>query len=231
LQRVIEETQISTRTVYKLAFGAIVLLLLLMTFLPTPRDPAESNASYRLAFPFGIAGGYILGADDSGRDVLSQMMVGGRFLLLRMFVIGAILTGGCRLLRRRARKRGGRIRPGAHGTILVVAIGIAVSLLSELVIALLSGGNGRPANVLGPVGAILLGTPRNPPSFSWGTIIALGRLDAVRAPWLVLFPGGGLVLVAGACVALCSGIVDVLRLRRDRRTLPAPTRAAGDEPA
>ncbi len=228
LQRVIDETQISTRTVYKLAFGIIVLALLLMTFLPTPRDPAESNASYRLAFPFGIAGGFILGADDSGRDVLSQMMVGGRFLVLRMVVIGAILTGICRIVRRRMRKRGGRIWPSTRGIVLVVAIGLAVAMLQELVVSFLVGGNVRSSGGLGPVGTVLLGIPRTPPGSSWGSIIALGRFDAVRAPWLILFPGGGLVLIAAACIALGSGIVDVLRLRADRRTLPAPTRVAGD---
>lgn len=76
--------------------------------------------------------------------------------------------------------------------------------------------------MLGIVGNVLLGMPRTSSSFSWGGIIAAGQYDAVRAPWLWLFPGGGLVLVASACVALGSGIVDVLRLRAERRNLPPP---------
>jgi hypothetical protein len=158
------------------------------------------------------------------------MMVGGRFLVLRMLLIGAILVGLCLVVRRRMRQRGGRVWPGAHAIILIVAIGLAVAMLEELVVGLLVGGNIRSSTILGPIGTVLLGIPRMPPSSSWGSIIALGRYDAVRAPWLVLFPGGGLLLVAAACVALGSGIVDVLRLRADRHTLPTPATTDGEQP-
>jgi len=86
LQRVIEESRLGPRTVYQLAFGAVVFLLLLMTFLPTPRDPNRMHFEYALAFPFSVSG-YVLGGDDVGGDVLSQMMVGGRFLALRLLVV------------------------------------------------------------------------------------------------------------------------------------------------
>jgi ABC-type dipeptide/oligopeptide/nickel transport system permease subunit len=65
-----------------------VLLLLLMTLLPTPRDPLQQNFSARLAFPLGAVSGYVLGGDQLGRDVLSRMMSGGRYLLFRLAVVG-----------------------------------------------------------------------------------------------------------------------------------------------
>jgi peptide/nickel transport system permease protein len=53
-----------------------------------PRDPLETNLAQRLA-PIGTPG-YLLGADDLGRDILSRLIWGGRITLLIGF--GAVMV-------------------------------------------------------------------------------------------------------------------------------------------
>ena len=59
--------------------------------------PLETSYGERLAAPQGVAGSAMLGTDGHGRDVLSRMIAGGRFILLRAVVIG-LLVGGRHLL-------------------------------------------------------------------------------------------------------------------------------------
>jgi ABC-type dipeptide/oligopeptide/nickel transport system permease subunit len=198
-----------------------VLLLLLMTLLPTPRDPLQQNMSARLAFPLGAASGYALGGDELGRDVLSRMMSGGRFLLLRLTILGAVLVGLTMLVRRqlnrraRARNpdqpRAGRIWAVTPMLVMLVTGVLALSVLSELAIGLA----GAPVflHILGPVGRVLLGVPRIPPAATWGRMLEDGLDVGVQAPWLPVFPLVGLVLVAAGLVALGTGIVDLLKQR------------------
>jgi len=221
LQRAIEESKLGMATIYKLAIGGVVLLLLLMTLLPLPRDPLQQNASARLAFPMGTASGYVLGGDQLGRDVLSRLMSGGRFLLLRLAIVGLILVGASVLVRHRLRKRArvrqpdqprpGRLWAITPGLVMLVTGGMALAVLSELVIALL----GAPAflQFLGPVGRVLLGVRRVPPHATWGGMLQDGLDLVVQAPWLPVFPLIGLLLVAVGLLLLGSGVVDVLRQR------------------
>jgi len=93
------------------------------------------------------------------------------------------------------------------------------------------GNNVSRLPLAGWAASLLLGVPRVPPDYSWGTILAHGMKDAVRAPWLVLAPGGGLAVVAAACVATGLGIVDLLRVRADRHdALSSPTETAEQAP-
>ena len=221
LQRAIEESKLGMATLYKLAIGGVVLLLLLMTLLPLPRDPLQPNASARLAFPMGTASGYVLGGDQLGRDVLSRLMNGGRFLLLRLAIVGLILVGASVLVRHRLRKRArvrqpdqprpGRLWAITPGLVMLVTGGMALAVLSELVIGLV----GVPVflRYLGPVGRVLLGVPRLPPNPTWGGMLEDGLDLAVQAPWLPVFPLIGLILVAVGLLLLGSGVVDVLRQR------------------
>jgi peptide/nickel transport system permease protein len=76
-----------------LAVAAAVFLLLITlvsVFAPVlaPRDPIETNLSQRLV-PIGTPG-YLLGADDLGRDILSRLIWGGRITLL--IGLGAVLV-------------------------------------------------------------------------------------------------------------------------------------------
>ena len=64
--------------------AAIFLLLVagasILAPILAPRDPIETNLSQRLV-PIGTPG-YLLGADDLGRDILSRLIWGGRISLL-----------------------------------------------------------------------------------------------------------------------------------------------------
>jgi ABC-type dipeptide/oligopeptide/nickel transport system permease subunit len=182
-----------------------------MSVLPTPRDPFQSNISERLAFPTGTIGGHVLGADQLGRDVLSRLMVGGRALLFRLAIVGLLLTASGILLQRRLKKRTGRAWPSPALLVMLVAGGLAVSVLAETLIGY--AGPSEPVRFLGPVGRIFLGVPANPPAPTWGGMLAEGRQIGVQAPWLPIFPLGGLILVILGIVSLGSGLADVVRQR------------------
>lgn len=80
-----------------LVFGAILLLIVLMAiFAPliAPADPYKTNIIRRLkdiGFP-----GHPLGTDQTGRDMLSRLIYGGRLSLFMgvMPVINALIIGG-----------------------------------------------------------------------------------------------------------------------------------------
>jgi peptide/nickel transport system permease protein len=76
-----------------LIFLGLVALLSLLAPLLAPHDPIETNLSQRLVPP-GTPG-YLLGADDLGRDILSRLIWGGRISLLIGFsaVLAAMVAG------------------------------------------------------------------------------------------------------------------------------------------
>lgn len=221
LQRVIEESKLGMATIYKLTIGLAILLLLLMTLLPTPRDPLQQNSLARLAFPLGAASGYILGGDQLGRDVMSRMMSGGRYLLVRLSVVGLFLVGASLLVRRRVRRRAQARQPGrpipgrlwavTPGLVMLVTFGMALSVLIEAALSLFGGPSALA--YLGPVGRIVLGVPSAPPTPTWGGMLLDGLDVGIQAPWLVIFPLTGLILVAVGLALLGSGVADVLKQR------------------
>jgi peptide/nickel transport system permease protein len=74
-------------------FLILVALISLLAPILAPHDPIETNLSQRLA-PIGTPG-YLLGADDLGRDILSRLIWGGRISLVVGFgaVMVAMLLG------------------------------------------------------------------------------------------------------------------------------------------
>ncbi len=70
------------------AFLLLAAVLSLLAPVLAPHDPLETNLSQRLA-PIGSPG-YLLGADDLGRDILSRLIWGGRITLLIGF--GAVMV-------------------------------------------------------------------------------------------------------------------------------------------
>jgi ABC-type dipeptide/oligopeptide/nickel transport system permease subunit len=211
IQRALEQSKLGMATLYKLTFGGLVLVLLLMTLMPTPRDPQQQDFQNRLAFPMGTIGGHVLGADQQGRDVLSRLMLGGRVLLFRLAIVGLLLTGVGILLQRRIRRRTGRLWPGYPLLVVLVAAGMALSVFAETAIGY--AGPSEPVRFLGPIGRIFLGVPGSGTMPSWGGMLAEGRQIGVQAPWLVLFPGSGLILVTVGVMALGSGLADVVKQR------------------
>jgi ABC-type dipeptide/oligopeptide/nickel transport system permease subunit len=193
----------------------------LLTLLPLPKDPVQTNFSARLAFPLGAVSGYVLGGDQQGRDVLSRLMSGGRYLLFRLTIVGLVLAGSSLLVRRRLQRRAAQREPGTARVgrlwavtptlVMIVTFGMAISVLSEAGLGLF--GSPDALGYLGPVGRLLLGVPRADPAASWGGMLADGLDAGVQAPWLPVFPLVGLILVAAGLIGLGSGLVDVLRQR------------------
>ena len=66
---------------------AIFALMAILAPILAPTDPLEQTISARMTAPF--TGGYILGTDDLGRDMLSRIIYGGQISL----IIGVVSVG------------------------------------------------------------------------------------------------------------------------------------------
>ena len=110
-----------------------------------------------------------------------------RALAVRPFVEGAVAVGA-----RRVRVLARHILPNAMTPVIVAAalgVGNAISL---------------------EAGLSYLGLGVQPPTPSWGNMIASGRDTLVNAPWVATAPGLALVLVVVACTLLGDALRDVL---------------------
>ena len=74
------------------------------------------------------------------------------------------------------------------------------------VIALATLGVGNAITL--EAGLSFLGLGVQPPTASWGTMIASGRDTVVNAPWVGLAPGIALVLVVVACTLVADAVQD-----------------------
>lgn len=110
-----------------------------------------------------------------------------RALAARPFVEGAVAVGA-----RRARVLARHILPNALTPVIVAAaLGVGNAILLE-------------------AGLSYLGLGVQPPTPSWGNMIASGRDTLVNAPWVATAPGVALVIVVVACTMLGDAIRDVL---------------------
>lgn len=110
-----------------------------------------------------------------------------RALAARPFVDGAIAVGAQRL-----RVLGRHILPNALTPVIVAAaLGVGNAIMLE-------------------AGLSYLGLGVQPPTPSWGNMIASGRDTLVNAPWVATAPGAALVLVVVACTMLGDALRDTL---------------------
>lgn len=110
-----------------------------------------------------------------------------RALAARPFVEGAIALGA-----RRARVLARHILPNALTPVIVAAaLGVGNAMMLE-------------------AGLSYLGLGVQPPTPSWGNMIASGRDTLVNAPWVAIAPGLALVLVVLACTMLGDALRDAL---------------------
>jgi len=110
-----------------------------------------------------------------------------RALAARPFVEGAVALGS-----RRLRVLARHILPNALPPVIVAAaLGIGNAIMLE-------------------AGLSYLGLGVQPPTPSWGNMIASGRDTLVNAPWVATAPGLALVLVVVACTLLGDALRDVL---------------------
>jgi ABC-type dipeptide/oligopeptide/nickel transport system permease subunit len=110
-----------------------------------------------------------------------------RALAARPFVEGAVALGA-----RRLRVLARHILPNALTPVLVAAaLGVGNAIMLE-------------------AGLSYLGLGVQPPTPSWGNMIASGRDVLVNAPWVATAPGVALVLVVVACALLGDAVRDAL---------------------
>lgn len=110
-----------------------------------------------------------------------------RALAARPFVEGAVAVGS-----RRLRVLSRHILPNALTPVIVAAaLGVGNAIMLE-------------------AGLSYLGVGVQPPTPSWGNMIASGRDTLVNAPWVATAPGIALVLVVVACTLLGDALRDVL---------------------
>jgi peptide/nickel transport system permease protein len=110
-----------------------------------------------------------------------------RALAARPFVEGAVALGA-----RRLRVLARHILPNALTPVIVAAaLGIGNAIMLE-------------------AGLSYLGLGVQPPTPSWGNMIASGRDVLVNAPWVATAPGVALVLVVVACTMLGDAVRDSL---------------------
>lgn len=110
-----------------------------------------------------------------------------RALAVRPFVEGAVAVGA-----RRLRVLARHILPNALTPVIVAAaLGVGNAIMLE-------------------AGLSYLGLGVQPPTPSWGNMIASGRDTLVNAPWVATAPGMALVLVVVACTLLGDALRDVL---------------------
>ena len=110
-----------------------------------------------------------------------------RGLAARPFVEGAVAVGS-----RRLRVLARHILPNALTPVIVAAaLGIGNAIMLE-------------------AGLSYLGLGVQPPTPSWGNMIASGRDTLVNAPWVATAPGVALVVVVVACTLLGDALRDVL---------------------
>ena len=110
-----------------------------------------------------------------------------RGLAVRPFVEGARAVGASR-----ARLLWRHILPNALTPVIVAAaLGVGNAILLE-------------------AGLSYLGVGVQPPTASWGSMIASGRDTLVNAPWVATAPGLALVLVVVACTLLGDALRDAL---------------------
>jgi len=110
-----------------------------------------------------------------------------RALATRPFVEGAVASGA-----RRLRVLVRHILPNAVTPVIVAAalgVGNAITLEASL---------------------SFLGLGVQPPTASWGNMIASGRDVLVNAPWVATAPGAALVIVVVACTLLGDAVRDAM---------------------
>lgn len=115
-----------------------------------------------------------------------------RSLMVRPFVDGAVALGArpTRVLRH-------HVLPNALAPVIAAAtLGIGNAITLE-------------------AGLSFLGIGVQPPTPSWGSMIASGRDALINAPWVAIFPGLALVLVVVACTLVGDALQDATGVKRE----------------
>ena len=117
--------------------------------------------------------------------------------------VARLVHGEVRALRSRAFVEGARAAGVGETDILLKHV-LPNALTPVIVAAALGVGNA----MLLEAGLSFLGLGVQPPTPSWGNLIASGRDTLVNAPWVAAAPGAALVLVVIACTLLGDALRD-----------------------
>src|SRR6266581_1988172 len=183
-----------------------------------PGDPTRGDLTAALRSPSTT---YLLGTDAQGRDVLSRVLFGARLSLAVVCVVIGLVgwAGMARLVRGQVLVARGldyvqAARALGASDARLVARHLLPNVLGPVIIAATLGVGGA---IMAEAALSFVGLGAQPPTPSWGAMIAEGR-DLLRvAPWVSLFPG----LAIGAAVLglnlLGDGLRDALDVRAQTR--------------
>jgi len=208
--------------------GIVVLFFLLALFasLLAPADPIAQHLEAQLTQP--MHGGFLLGTDDLGRDILSRILFGARISLLVGIVICAALGPSL---------QNAMIAIGVIGVPSIARI-VRASVLAEKEMDYVTAERSLGAsnlrlifsailpNCMAPLivqatlayaGAIIsaaglsfLGLGAQPPTPEWGFMVSSGKEYISTAWWVITFPGLAILFAVLGFNLLGDGLRDVL---------------------
>jgi len=217
-----------------IGFTIIAFLMLVGLFAPviSPYDPFEQDLPKRLLPPFWSKGGtveHFFGTDHLGRDYLSRLIHGTRISLMigygaaTVFFIGpsvyvvigviGVLHWPYYLVVTRAAAMQIReldyidaARSLGIGKLRIISGEILPNLMNHMIVIFtLEVG---PA-ILSESALSFLGVGIQPPTPSWGLMIAEGKAAMFFQPWLIIIPGMALFILVLATNLMGDGLRDV----------------------
>ena len=150
--------------------------------------------------------------------VMALAIVGALGPGLTNLVLAMSLTGWaglaklCRSLALDCRHRGDVIAARMAG-VSPTRIAVGHILPSVLVYGLISATLGLGETVLGLAGMSFLGLGVQPPTAEWGSMLNSSRIDLAVAPWLLIGPGVGLILIVTSVTLISDALRDCVDLK------------------
>src|SRR5882762_5464033 len=196
----------------RFGLGLVAILALLALLAPwlAPGDPFRGDLSASLRPP---SGAFLLGSDAQGRDVLSRVLYGARLSLavglisqsiaLALGVTLGLVSGYY------GRWMDGVIMRVADVTLAFPSLLLLIAIAPVIVAATLGIGGA----IMAEAALSFIGLGAQPPTPSWGAMVAEGR-DLLRvAPWVSIAPGVAIGLAVLGLNLLGDGLRDALDVR------------------
>src|SRR5882757_938935 len=193
--------------------GVLALLALLAPWL-APGDPFRGDLSASLRPP---SGAFLLGSDAQGRDILSRVLYGARLSLavgvisqsiaLAIGVTLGLVSGYYGRWTDGVIMRVADVTLAFPSLLLLIAIAAAVKPSLPVVFVVIG------IAIMAEAALSFIGLGAQPPTPSWGAMVAEGR-DLLRvAPWVSIAPGVAIGLAVLGLNLLGDGLRDALDVR------------------
>jgi len=183
--------------------SAVFILAALVSFIWTPFDHAQLNIANKLKDPSLT---HWFGTDHFGRDIFSMVMVGARTsIAVAVVAVGIGIALGVPLGLTAAANRGSLLDE------VIMRSNDLIFAFPSLVIAILI--------TAVEAGLSYVGLGAQPPTPSWGRMLAESQTMISFAPHIAIFPGLAIVLTVLGLNLMGDGLRDLLdpRLRREMR--------------